>query len=70
MKNTYLWLFKDWKIDRRIIHYSNFFVALNVHLIKYGGKPHNKTLWKVHESDHKAILEILKFRANLVGSLD
>ena len=44
MKNPNLWLFKDWKIERNILHYSNLVVASNVHLIKYGRKPHNKTL--------------------------
>ena len=42
----------------------------NFHLIKYGGKQHNRTLWKVCESDHKAILETLKCKVDLVGSLD
>ena len=70
MKNHNLWLFEDWQTERKILHYSNLFVASNVHLIKYGGKPHNKILWKVRESDHEAILETLKCRANLVGSLD
>ena len=51
-----------------ILHYSNLVVASNVHLIKYGGKPHNKILWKVQESDHEAILETLQCRADLVGS--
>ena len=70
MKNPNLWLFKDWKTKRKIPRYLNLFVASNVHLIKYGGKPHNKILWKVHESDHEAILETLKCRADPVGSLD
>ena len=70
MKNPNSWLFEDWKIGRKILHYSNFVVASNVHLIKYGGKPHNKILWKVHKSDHEAILETLKCREDLVGSLD
>ena len=39
-------------------------------MIKYGGKPHNKTLWKVRKSDHEAILETLKCWADPVGSLD
>ena len=42
----------------------------NVHFIKYGGKPHNKTLWKVHESDHEEILRTLKCREDPFGSLD
>ena len=70
MKNPNLWLFEDWKIERKILHYSNLVFASNVHLIKFGGKPHNKILWKVRESDHEAILETLKCRADLVGSLD
>ena len=70
MKNPNLWLFKDWKIERKILHYSNLVVASKVHLIKYGGKPHNKILWKVHKSDHEAILETLKCRVDPVGSLD
>ena len=45
-------------------------MAWNVHLIKYGEKPHNKTLWKVYELDHEAILETLKCRVDPVGSLD
>ena len=61
---------KDWKIERKILHYSNLVVTSNVHLIKYGGKSHNKILCKVHESDHKAILETLECRVDLVGSLD
>ena len=39
-------------------------------MIKYGGKPHNKILWKVRKSDHEAILETLKCRVDPVGSLD
>ena len=70
MKNLNLWLFKDWQTERKILHYSNLVVMSNVHLIKYGVKPHNKTLWKVLESNHKAILETLKCREDLVGSLD
>ena len=70
MKNPNLRLFKDWQTKRKILHYSNLFVTSNVHYIKYGGKPHNKILWKVHELDHEAILETLKCRADLVGSLD
>ena len=56
--------------ERKILHYSNLVVTSNIHLIKYGGKPHNKILWKVHESDHEAILETLKCRVDPVGSLD
>ena len=70
MKNPNLWLFEDWQTERKILHYSNHVVASNVHLIKYGGKPDNKILWKVRESDHEAILETLKCRADPVGSLD
>ena len=70
MKNPNLLLFEDSRIERNILHYSNLVIALNVHLIQYGGKPHNKTLWKVCESDHEAILETLKCRADPVGSLD
>ena len=70
MKNPNLWLFEDWQTERKILHYSNLVVASNVHLIKYGGKPHNKNLWKVRESDHEAILETLKCCSDLVGSLD
>ena len=70
MKNPNLWLFEDGKKNRKILHYSNLVVASNVHLIKYGGKPHNKILWKVCKSDHEVILETLKCRENLVGSLD
>ena len=70
MKNPSLWLFEDWQIERKILHHSNLVVASNVHLIKYGGKPHNKILWKVCELDHEAILETLKCQADLVGSLD
>ena len=70
MKNPNLWLFKDWKTKRKILHYSNLVVTSNVHLIKYGGKPHNKILWKVCELDHEAILETLKCQADPVGSLD
>ena len=70
MKNPNLWLFEDWKTKRKILHYLNLVVASNVHFIKYGGKPYNKTLWKVHELDHEAILETLKCRAYPVGSLD
>ena len=55
--------------ERKILH-LNLVVTSNVHLIKYGRKSHNKILWKVHKSDHEAILETLKCRANLVGSLD
>lgn len=57
MKNPIFWLFEDWKTERKILHYSNLLVASNFHLIKYGGKPHNKILWKVRKSDHEAILE-------------
>ena len=39
-------------------------------MIRYGGKPHNKILWKVRKSDHEAILETLKCRVDPVGSLD
>ena len=60
MKNPNLWLFKDWKTKRKILHYSNLVVISNVHLKKYDVKPHNKTLWKVCKSDHEAILETLK----------
>ena len=70
MKNPNLWLFEAWKTERKILHYSNLVVASNVHLIKYGGNPHNKTLWKICELDHEAILETLQCRANPVGSLD
>ena len=70
MKNPNLWLFKDWKTKRKILHYSNLFVKSNVHLIKYGEKSHNKILWKVRESDHEAIIKTLKCRADPVGSLD
>ena len=70
MKNPNLWLFEDWQTKRKILHYSNLVVTSNVHLIKFGGKPNNKILWKVCESDHKAILETLKCRVDLVGSLD
>ena len=70
MINPNLWLFEDWKTERKILHYSNLVVASNVHLIKYHGKKHNKTLWKVCESDHGAILETLKCRVDLVGLLD
>ena len=70
MKNTNLWLFKDWKIERKILHYSNLIVTSNVHFIKYGRKPHNKILWKVHESDHQPRLETLKCQADPVESLD
>ena len=70
MRNPNLWLFEDWQIERKILHYSNLVVASNVHLIKYGGKPHNKILWKVCELDHEAILKTLKCRENPVGSLD
>ena len=70
MKNLNFWLFKDWKIERKILHYLNLFIASNIHLIKYGGKPHNKILWKVCKSDHEAILETLKCREDPAGSLD
>ena len=56
MKNPNLWLFEDWQIERKILHYSNLVVTSNVHFIKYGGKPHNKILWKVHESNYEATL--------------
>ena len=70
MKNPNLWLFKDWQIESKILHYSNLVVTSIVHLIKYGGKSHNKILWKVRELHHEAILETLKCRADPVGSLD
>ena len=47
MKNPNLWLFEDWQIERKILHYSNLVFASNVHLIKYGGKTHNNILCKV-----------------------
>ena len=70
MKNPNLWLFEDRQTERNILHYSNLVFTSNVHLIKYGGKPHNKILWKVHKLDHEAILETLKCRVDPVGSLD
>ena len=70
MKNPNLWLFEDWQIERKILHYSNLFVTSNLHLIKYGEKLNNKILWKVCKSKHEVILETLKFRADPVGSLD
>ena len=70
MKNPNLWLFEDWQKERKILHSSNLVVTSNVHLIKYGGKPHNKTILKVQKSDHELILETLRCRKDLVGSLD
>ena len=70
MKSPNLWLFEDLQTKRKILHYSNLVVTSNVHLIKYGGKPHNKILWNVRKSDNEAILETLKCREDLVGSLD
>ena len=70
MKNPNLWLFKDWKTKRKILHFLNLVVVSNVHLIKYGGKIHNETLWKIQKLDHEAILETLKCQADPIGSLD
>ena len=70
MKDLNLWLFKDWKIERKILHYSNLVIISIIHLINYGGKSYSKTLWKAHESEHEAILETIKGRENMTSSLD
>lgn len=70
VKKSNLWLFEDFETHRKILHYSNLVVASNVHLIRYGGRPLNKNLWKVRESDHEAILDTIKSRADPDGSLD
>lgn len=62
MNKSYLWLSKEFETSRKILHYSNLVIASNVHLIKYGGRPLNKNLWKVHESNHQAILGMIKSR--------
>jgi len=69
-KSVNIWLFQDFDMHRKILHYSNLVVASNVHLIKYRGRPLNKILWKVRESDHEAILDTIKSRADPDGSLD
>lgn len=70
IKNSNAWLFEDFETHRHILHYSNLLVATNIHLIKYHGRPLNKDLWKVHESDHEEILETLRVRADPKGSLN
>jgi len=69
-KSVNVWLFQDFDTHRKIPHYSNLIVASNVQLIQYRGRPLNKTLWKVSESDHEAILDTIKSRADSDGSLD
>ncbi|XP_059067302.1 uncharacterized protein LOC131858197 [Cryptomeria japonica] len=70
IKNIDVWLFEDFETHKHIIHFFNLVVATNIHLMKYCGKPHNKILWKVSESDHEAILDTIQVRADLEGSLD
>ena len=70
IKNSDVWLFEDFEKHRHILHFSNLVVATNIHLMKYRGRPHNKILWKVHESDHEAILDTIQVRADPEGSLD
>ena len=69
-KSVKHWLFEEFDTHRKILHYSNLVVASNVCLTKYKGRPLNKTLWKVRESDHEAILDTIKSRADPDGSLD
>ena len=69
-KSVNIWLFQDFYMHQKILHYSNLVVASNVYLIKYRGRPLNKILWKVRESDHEAILDTIKSRADPDGSLD
>lgn len=49
MNNPRLWLLEDWETHRKILHYLNLVIVSNVHLIRCGGRPHNKTLRKVRE---------------------
>ncbi|XP_059072923.1 uncharacterized protein LOC131873750 [Cryptomeria japonica] len=70
IKNFDVWLFEDFETQRHILHFSNLVVAINIHLMKYRGRPHNKILWKVHESDHEEILDTIWVRVNTEGSLD
>ena len=65
-----MWLFEDFKTHIDILHYSNLIVATNIQLIPYRGRPLNKKLWKVRESDHEAILDTIRVRVGLEGSLD
>jgi oligoribonuclease (3'-5' exoribonuclease) len=64
------WLFEDYGTHRHIFHYSNLLVATNIELIKYTGRPRNKNLWKLCESEHEAIHDTIRVRANPEGSLN
>ena len=69
-KSVKHWLFQDIEMHCKIVHYFYFVLESNVYLTKYGGRPLKKTLWKVCESDHEAILDMIKSREDLDGSLD
>ena len=70
VKNVAVWLFEDLDMHQKILHYSNLVITTNIHLIKYKGRPMDKNLWKVSESNHEAILDTIKSRVDLDGSLD
>ena len=70
MKNYTTWLFEDFETHIHIFLYSNLIVAKNIQLISYQGRALKKKLWKVHESDHEAILDTLRVRSDPKGSLD
>ena len=65
-----MWLFENFEIHRHILHYSYLIVVINIQLILYHGRPLNKKLWKACESNYEAILDIIRVRVNLEGSLD
>ena len=65
-----MWLFEDFETHRHILHYSNLIVVKNIQLIPYHGRPLNKKLWKVCESDYEAILDTIRVRSDPKSSLD
>jgi len=69
-KSVNVWLFEDFDTHHKILHYSNLVVETNVYLIQYQGRPLNKTLWKVRDFDHEAILDTIKSREDPDVSLD
>ena len=51
---------KTTKPKKKILHYSDLVVAINIKLDRYKGRPANKVLWKNLMDEHETIIDVLQ----------
>ena len=61
--------FEDYEKHKTIIIYSHLIIAINVNLLKHQGRKKLKYFFNIINVDYKALLETLKQRDDVLGTL-